>query len=52
MTEGVVLKWLSDYRINIQRHKECTEKDKRQRQAKEAVHPPAEMFYHSLNASG
>lgn len=27
MAEGVVLKWFSDYRINIQGHTECRERD-------------------------
>lgn len=43
MAEGAVLKWLSDYRINIQRES-AEEGITAQRHTKEAFLPPADTF--------
>lgn len=50
MAEGAVLKWLSDYRINIQGHRESAEKGITvQRQTKEAFLPSADTSHTCLH---
>lgn len=53
MAEGAVLKWLSDYRINIQR---CSKREEKgitaQRQTKETFLPSAETFDTCLQGCG
>lgn len=45
-----MLKWFSDYRINIQGQRERAEKGiTAQRQTKEAFLPPADAFYARLH---